>query len=302
MIYEVVIGGGGPAGLTAGLYAARAGLSAMLAEQAFAGGQASTTDVLENYPGFPEGVGGPELMMSFEAQAQRFGLEEKYVQIDELELDGDVKRAHAGGEVIEARTVILCMGAQRRKLGAPGEDMNVGRGVSYCATCDGAFYRGKRVAVVGGGDTAVEDALYLAPASKVTLIHRRGELRARGAMVRRLRENENVDFRLEAQVTNIARDADGLALRLSTGETLRVDGVFIAVGTEPISALVKGQVELNAAGYVVAGEDTKTSVPGVFAAGDLRAKPLRQVVTAAADGAVAAHMAALYLDELESEG
>ena len=170
------------------------------------------------------------------------------------------------------------------------------------ATCDGAFYRGKRVAVVGGGDTAVEDALYLARASKVTLIHRRGELRARGAMVRRLRENENVDFRLEAQVTNIARDAEGLALRLSTGETLRVDGVFIAVGTEPISALVKGQVELNAAGYVVAGEETKTSVPGVFAAGDLRAKPLRQVVTAAADGAVAAHMAALYLDELESEG
>ena len=302
MIYDVLIVGGGPAGLTAGLYAARAGLSAVLAEQAFAGGQASTTDVLENYPGFPEGVGGPELMMSFEAQAQRFGLEEKYVQIDELELDGDVKRAHAGGEVIEARTVILCMGAQRRKLGAPGEDMNVGRGVSYGATCDGAFYRGKRVAVVGGGDTAVEDALYLARASKVTLIHRRGELRARGAMVRRLRENENVDFRLEAQVTNIARDAEGLALRLSTGETLRVDGVFIAVGTEPISALVKGQVELNAAGYVVAGEETKTSVPGVFAAGDLRAKPLRQVVTAAADGAVAAHMAALYLDELESEG
>ena len=299
MIYDVLIVGGGPAGLTAGLYAARAGLSVVLAEQAFAGGQASTTDILENYPGFPEGVGGPELMMNFEAQAQRFGLEEKYVTIDSLELAGDVKRAHAGGEVIEARAVILAMGAQRRKLGAPGEDMNVGRGVSYCATCDGAFYRGKRVAVVGGGDTAVEDALYLARASKVTLIHRRNELRARGAMVKRLRDNENVDFLLETQVTNIARGESGLTLSLSTGGTLDVDGVFIAVGTEPISALVRDQVALDPAGYVIAGEDTKTSVPGVFAAGDLRGKPLRQVVTAAADGAVAAHMAALYLDELQ---
>ena len=299
MIYDVLIVGGGPAGLTAGLYAARAGLSVVLAEQAFAGGQASTTDILENYPGFPEGVGGPELMMNFEAQAQRFGLEEKYVTIDSLELAGDVKRAHAGSEVIEARAVILAMGAQRRKLGAPGEDMNVGRGVSYCATCDGAFYRGKRVAVVGGGDTAVEDALYLARASKVTLIHRRNELRARGAMVKRLRDNENVDFLLETQVTNIARGESGLTLSLSTGGTLDVDGVFIAVGTEPISALVRDQVALDPAGYVIAGEDTKTSVPGVFAAGDLRGKPLRQVVTAAADGAVAAHMAALYLDELQ---
>ena len=299
MIYDVLIVGGGPAGLTAGLYAARAGLSVVLAEQAFAGGQASTTDILENYPGFPEGVGGPELMMNFEAQAQRFGLEEKYVTIDSLELAGDVKRAHAGGEVIEARAVILAMGAQRRKLGAPGEDMNVGRGVSYCATCDGAFYRGKHVAVVGGGDTAVEDALYLARASKVTLIHRRNELRARGAMVKRLRDNENVDFLLETQVTNIVRGESGLTLSLSTGGTLDVDGVFIAVGTEPISALVRDQVALDPAGYVIAGEDTKTSVPGVFAAGDLRGKPLRQVVTAAADGAVAAHMAALYLDELQ---
>ena len=300
MVYDVMIVGGGPAGLTAGLYAARAGLSVVLMEKGFAGGQASTTDVLENYPGFPEGVGGPELMMSFEAQAQRFGLEEKYLEIDSLSLDGEIKRATAGAETIEARTAILCMGAQRRKLGAPGEDMNVGRGVSYCATCDGAFYRGKHVAVVGGGDTAIEDALYLARASKVTLIHRRGELRARGAAVRRLQANENVDFRLETQVTNIARDANGLVLSLNDGGELRVDGVFIAVGTEPISGLVKGKVELNAAGYVVAGEDTKTSVPGVFCAGDLRAKPLRQVVTAAADGAVAAHMAALYLDELEA--
>ena len=297
MIYDVLIVGGGPAGLTAGLYAARAGLKALLVEQAFAGGQASTTDVLENYPGFPEGVGGPELMMSFEAQAQRFGLEEKYAQVDALSLEGDVKTARVGEETIEAYSVILCMGAQRRKLGAPGEDLNAGRGVSYCATCDGAFYRGKHVAVVGGGNTAVEDALYLARASQVTLIHRRNELRARGTMVQRLRENPNVDFRLENQVTNIARGADGLTLSLTDGGTLDVSAVFIAVGTEPISALVRGQVELDAAGYVVAGEDTKTSVPGVFCAGDLRGKPLRQVVTAAADGAVAAHMAAVYLDE-----
>ena len=298
-MYDVMIIGGGPAGLTAALYAARAGLKTLLAEQAFAGGQASTTDQLENYPGFPEGIGGPELMMRFEEQAQRFGAEEQYVQIDRLELDGPVKRAFAGDQVFEAKTVILCMGAQRRHLGVPGEEENIGRGVSYCATCDGAFYRGKRVAVLGGGDTAVEDALYLSRASHVTLIHRRNELRARGAAVRRLRESENVDFLLETQVKAIRRGEGGLALELDRGGELPVDGVFIAVGTEPISDLVRGQVELNAAGYVLAGEDTKTSLSGVFCAGDLRAKALRQVVTAAADGAVAAHMAAVYLDEME---
>ena len=296
-MYDILIIGGGPAGLTAGLYAARAGLSVALVEQAFAGGQASTTDMLENYPGFPEGIGGPELMMRFEEQAQKYGMESKYGAVTEVELDGEVKRAVIDGETVEAKAVILCMGAKRRELGVPGEAMNIGRGVSYCATCDGAFYRGKHVAVIGGGDTAVEDALYLARGSKVTLIHRRHELRARGAAVRRLQANENVEFLLETQVTAIERGESGLVLKLNTGNDLAVDGVFVAVGTQPISDLVRGKVELNEAGYVLAGEDTKTSVPGVFVAGDLRAKALKQVITAAADGAVAAHMATIYLDE-----
>ena len=296
-MYDILIIGGGPAGLTAGLYAARAGLSVALVEQAFAGGQASTTDMLENYPGFPGGIGGPELMMRFEEQAQSFGMESKYGTVTEVELDGEVKRAVIDGETVEAKAVILCMGAKRRELGVPGEAMNVGRGVSYCATCDGAFYRSKHVAVIGGGDTAVEDALYLARGSKVTLIHRRNELRARGAAVRRLQENENVEFLLETQVTAIERGESGLILKLNTGADLAVDGVFVAVGTQPISDLVRGKVELNEAGYVVAGEDTKTSVPGVFVAGDLRAKALKQVITAAADGAVAAHMAMIYVEE-----
>lgn len=296
-MYDILIIGGGPAGLTAGLYAARAGLSVALVEQAFAGGQASTTDMLENYPGFPGGIGGPELMMRFEEQAQSFGMESKYGTVTEVELDGEVKRAVIDGETVEAKAVILCMGAKRRELGVPGEAMNIGRGVSYCATCDGAFYRGKHVAVIGGGDTAVEDALYLARGSRVTLIHRRNELRARGAAVRRLQANENVEFLLETQVTAIERGENGLILKLNTGADLAVDGVFVAVGTQPISDLVRGKVELNEAGYVLAGEDTKTSVPGVFVAGDLRAKALKQVITAAADGAVAAHMAMIYLDE-----
>jgi len=296
-MYDILIIGGGPAGLTAGLYAARAGLSVALVEQAFAGGQASTTDMLENYPGFPEGIGGPELMMRFEEQAQKYGMESKYGTVTEIELDGEVKRAVIDGETVEAKAVILCMGAKRRELGVPGEAMNIGRGVSYCATCDGAFYRGKHVAVIGGGDTAVEDALYLARGSKVTLIHRRNELRARGAAVKRLQANENVEFLLETQVTAIERGESGLVLKLNTGNDLAVDGVFVAVGTQPISDLVRGKVELNEAGYVLAGEDTKTSVPGVFVAGDLRAKALKQVITAAADGAVAAHMATIYLDE-----
>lgn len=299
-VYDIAIVGGGPAGLTAGLYAARAGFRCVLIERGFAGGQASTTDRLENYPGFPSGIGGPELMMAFEEQAAHFGMEEKYAEAVKMSLDGEVKTISLEGEAVRARAVILCLGANRRALGVPGEAENAGRGVSYCATCDGAFYRGKHVAVIGGGDTAIEDAAYLARESKVTLIHRRDRLRAQGAAVRRLEENKNVRFLLSATVSEIARAGDGLVLRTHTDgktETLPVDGVFVAVGTQPLTGCVSGQVEMDDQGYIVAGEDTRTSLPGVFAAGDCRKKPLRQVVTAAADGAVAAHMAGLYLEE-----
>lgn len=298
-MYDLIIVGGGPAGMTCGLYAARAGLKALLLEGELIGGQASTTNVLENYPGFPPGVGGPELMMSFEEQATRAGLEVRYEGVQRLDLAGPVKRVHTGG-ALEARALVLAMGAQRRKLGVPGEQELTGRGVSYCATCDGALYRGKRVAVVGGGDTAVEDALYLAPLSPVVLIHRRGELRAQGVGARQVMGDARVEKRMGYTVERIDPAPGGLNLSLQgtagqPPEHLEVAALFVGVGTLPLSQLVAGQLVLDEEGYVVAGEDTRTSVEGVFAAGDLRRKPLKQVVTAVADGAVAAYMAGRYL-------
>lgn len=298
MMYDVMIIGGGPAGLTAGLYAARAGLKAVLLEQMFVGGQASTTDKLENYPGFPEGVGGPELMMQFEQQAVNMGLEIRYEPAESLELTGEIKRAKTMSGEIEAKTAILCMGAGRSLLGVPGEQELTGRGVSYCATCDGALHRGKRVAVVGGGDTAMEDVLYLARiCEKVTLIHRRDQLRAVGRQADAVRNNEKVDILYNSRVEKIEKTESGVTLHLNEGRTLDVSAVFVAIGTKPESSLAFGQVEMNSAGFILAGEDTHTSVPGVFAAGDLRKKPLRQVVTAASDGAVAAYEAQNYLME-----
>jgi len=296
MLYDVMMIGGGPAGLTAGLYAARAGLSAVLLEQMFVGGQASTTDKLENYPGFPDGIGGPELMMQFEQQATNAGLEIRYEPAEKLELEGEIKKAHTAGGIIEAKTAILCMGAARRLLGVPGEEKLTGRGVSYCATCDGALYRGKSVAVVGGGDTAMEDALYLARIfQKVTLIHRRDQLRAIGHRAKAVLANEKIEVLYNSRVEKIEQAEGGVRLTLNEGRALEVSGLFVAIGTKPESELVKDQVELTEDGYVKAGEDTRTSVPGVFVAGDLRKKPLRQVVTAASDGAVAAYQAAEYI-------
>lgn len=296
-MYDVAIVGGGPAGLTAGMYAARAGWKCVLFERSFAGGQAATTDRLENYPGFPEGVGGPELMAAFAEQAARFGLETRYAGVDKIDLAN--RRLFFGGEQIQARALILALGASARRLGVPGEAENIGRGVSYCATCDGAFYRGKRVAVVGGGDTAVEDALYLSRFAFVTLIHRRDRLRAMGAQVEKLQKNERVQMLLSTTLERIDRAQDGLLLRLSKQRELAVDGVFIAVGVTPQTQLVQGQIALDEAGYILAGEDAATSVPGVFAAGDCRKKPLRQVSTAVGDGATAAYMAGVYLEQAE---
>ena len=298
MIYDVMIIGGGPAGLTAGLYAARAGLKAVLLEKMFVGGQASTTDQLENYPGFPDGIGGPELMMQFEQQAVNMGLEVRYEPAESLELAGEIKRARTMSGEIEARTVILCMGAGRSLLGVPGEQELTGRGISYCATCDGALHRGRHVAVVGGGDTAMEDALYLARiCEKVTLIHRRDQLRAVGRQADAVRADGKIEILYNSRVEQVEKAEQGVTLHLNDGRTLDVSAVFVAIGTRPESALIHGQVELTPDGFIRAGEDTKTSVPGVFVAGDLRKKPLRQVVTAASDGAVAAYEALNYLQE-----
>lgn len=291
-MYDLLIVGGGAAGMTAGLYAARAGLKTVVIEKSFVGGQASTTNLIENYPGFPEGIGGPELMMKFQEQAEKAGCEFDWDDISDVDFSGEVKRVGS----FEGRAVIIATGAERRKLGVPGEDMNVGRGVSYCATCDGAFYKDKVVAVIGGGNTAIEDVLYLSRfAKKVYLIHRRNELRARGKTVEKARAA--AEFLLDKRAERFERAGDGLEIVFDDGGKLAVDGIFIAVGTDPITAPFKGKVEMDGAGNIIAGGDLSTSVPGVFVAGDCRVTPLRQVITAAADGAVAANSAINWLDE-----
>ena len=299
---DILIIGGGPAGLTAGVYASRAGLNSIVLESGFVGGQASTTDKIENYPGFPGGVGGMNLMMAFEQQYSGLpGGEVRYDGVQKIDLAAKTAVTMAGEE-IRAKAIILCMGAEPRKLGVPGETELTGQGVSYCATCDGAFFRGKEVAIVGGGDTAVEDAVYMKGMAKVTMIHRRDELRAASRAGMQLMADPAVEKLLSCTVEKIEK-ADGrlkLTVRDIKADALKevaVDGLFVAVGTQPRSDLVKGQLELDGAGYVAAGEDTVTSVPGVFVAGDLRRKPLKQVITAAADGAVAASRAIQFVLE-----
>ena len=299
---DILIIGGGPAGLTAGVYASRAGLNSIVLESGFVGGQASTTDKIENYPGFPGGVGGMDLMMAFEQQYSGLpGGEVRYDGVQKIDLAAKTAVTMAGEE-IRAKAIILCMGAEPRKLGVPGETELTGQGVSYCATCDGAFFRGKEVAIVGGGDTAVEDAVYMKGMAKVTMIHRRDELRAASRAGMQLMADPAVEKLLSCTVEKIEK-ADGrlkLTVRDIKADALKevaVDGLFVAVGTQPRSDLVKGQLELDGAGYVAAGEDTETSVPGVFVAGDLRRKPLKQVITAAADGAVAASRAIQFVLE-----
>ena len=296
--YEVIILGGGPAGLTAGLYAARSGLKTLLLEGNLPGGQASTTNELENYPGSGR-IGGPELMMKFEEQAKEAGLDIQYQGVIQARLKEHALETRS--QRYQAQALILATGAARRKLGAAGEDMLAGRGVSYCATCDGALYRGKPVAVVGGGNTAAEDALYLAGIGcPVTLIHRRDALRADQALSRRVLNHPLVTMAWNSVVERIQQTGDGLQLHLRQVKTdqssvIQAAGCFVAVGTQPQTGLFAGQVDMDPEGYIAAGEDTHTSLPGVFAAGDLRRKPLRQVITAAADGAVAASQALQYI-------
>lgn len=293
---DIAIIGAGPAGLTAGLYAARAGLNAVVLEQLFAGGQAATTSTIENYPGV-ESVEGPELAMRMEAQARSFGLSIRYDTVESLSLSESVKTIHTSGGIIQARAVILCMGATPRLLGVPGEDRLRGRGVSYCATCDGALYRGKRVAVVGGGDTAAEDALFLSSlAGEVHWIHRRDALRAAKVVGERALNADTVLPHWNTVVTQVQGDSAVQSITLqntATNETadLAVDAIFVAVGVEPKVDLVREQIALSPQGYILAGEDGRTSLPFVYAAGDIRQKPLRQIVTATADGANALYSA-----------
>ncbi|MBI4758843.1 MAG: thioredoxin-disulfide reductase [Chloroflexi bacterium] len=301
MVYATLIIGGGPGGLTAGLYAARAGLSVALLEKGLPGGQISTTFRVENYPGFPEGIGGPELGSVIEQQAAHFGVQIVLTEVTGVELGGQIKLVGATNGDYRGRTVIVATGANPAALNVPGEEQLRGRGVSYCATCDGAFFRGKDVAVVGGGDAAVEEALFLTRlARKVTIVHRRDALRATKVAQDRAFADPKIEFRWDTVVDEILGQDEvrGLALHnVKTGarSELAVEGVFIYVGMRPNTQFLGGQLALDAQGYIITNEEMETNVPGVFAVGDVRRKRLRQVVTAVADGAIAATAADAYL-------
>ena len=297
---DVLVLGGGPGGYTAALYAARAGLSVLVLERLSAGGQMATTGTVENYPGFEDGVDGFELGEKMQRQAQRFGARTVLAEVREVALTESPKRVETDRGTFLGRTVVVATGAEARELGVPGEAALEGRGVSYCATCDGMLYRGREVAIVGGGNTAVGDALTLARlAGRVTLIHRRDALRASAVYLDKLRENGvNIVWNTEVKALQGDDRLTGLVLRNKvTGEesTLPVDGLFVAVGRRPETALFRGQLETDEAGYLIADETTRTSLPGVYAVGDVRRKPVRQILTAAADGAVAAHYIEEYL-------
>ena len=290
-MYDIAIIGGGPAGLAAGLYGARGGMDTVLLENMLVGGQITKTTQVDNYPGFPDGIDGFTIGTNMQKQAERFGLEIKRTGVDSVELEGEIKRLHCGREVIEAKAVIIATGAHPKKLGLDREEKLTGAGVSYCATCDGAFFRKKITAVVGGGDVALEDAIFLARlCERVYVIHRRDEFRGAKSLQKRLMELPNVEILWDTVPEEICGAEKVETLKLfnkKTGEKsdLAVDGVFVAVGITPNSEEFKGSVDMDPAGYIAAGEDGKTNVPGIFAAGDVRTKALRQVVTAVADGA-----------------
>lgn len=301
--YDLIIVGGGPGGYTAALYGARAGLRTLILEKMSAGGQMGLTSQIENYPGFPEGVDGIELADRMQLQAERNGAETMYAEVTSLQLQGDVKLVKTTEADVEAKTVVIATGANPRTLGLEREQALTGRGIHYCAHCDGMFYRGKTVAVVGGGNSAVADALHLSRlAKKVYLIHRRDRLRAERIQEQALREAENIEILWNTTVEKLLENGrlNGVVLRDARNgakRELALDGLFVSVGRVPVTELVKGQLELDGAGYIVADETTQTSIPGVFAVGDVRTKALRQVVTAVSDGAVAVHFADAYLHE-----
>lgn len=304
--YEVVIIGGGPAGFSAGMYAARAKLTTALLERGMPGGQAATTDNIENYPGFPEGIPGLELTMKMLEQAQRFGMEVKNTEVlsvSELPQGGFTVKTYDGE--ITAKTLIIATGARSKPLGIPEEEEYRGRGVSYCATCDGAFFQGKTVAVVGGGDSAVQEGIYLTKfAEKVYIVHRRDELRATKVLQEKAKSHPKIEFLLDSVITGILGKDNVEAIKIKNikndqEKAVAVDGIFVYVGKEPSTELFSGFVDIDERGYILTDSKMQTSRKGVFAAGDVRQTPLRQVVTAVADGAIAAVTAEQYLEYME---
>ena len=302
-IYDMMIVGGGPGGYTAALYAARAGLDVLIIERLSAGGQMNLTGQIDNYPGFPEGIDGFQLSMNMQQQAERFGAKTKYAEVLQVELEGEIKRIQTNEGVYHAKTVVISTGANPRQLGVSRENEMIGRGVGYCAHCDGMFYPGKTVAVVGGGNSAAAEALYLSRIAKeVILIHRRDSLRATQIYHKPLMDAPNIRFVWNSEVVELLGEDILEQIRvknLKSGEEqlLDVQGLFVSIGRKPATALVKDQLTLDGSGYIMAGENTKTSIPGVYAVGDVRSKELRQIVTAVADGAMAAHMAESFLSE-----
>lgn len=300
-IYDMIVIGGGPGGYTAALYGARAGLNVLVLEKLSAGGQMALTSQIDNYPGFEEGIDGFLLGEKMQAGAERFGAETKLAEVFSVDLSGPVKTIHTSEGDFQSKAVVLATGANPRSLGVANEKELIGRGVNYCAACDGMFYRGKTVVVVGGGNTAAADAMLLSRvAKKVILVHRRDTLRATKIYHEPLMKAENVEFRWNSTVSELLYDKKitGIIIKdVNTGEESQIDcdGIFISVGRVPATELVKNQLDLDASGYVIADESTKTNLPGVFVVGDVRTKVLRQVVTAVADGAMAAHHAEEYL-------
>lgn len=296
-VYDMLIIGGGPGGYTAALYAARAGLSVAVLEKLAPGGQMAETPQIDNYPGFPDGIDGFTLGQQMKESAGRFGAETFFTEVTGLILEENVKSAQTTDGVFYGKTVVIATGAGPRQLNVPGEQALLGRGVHYCAACDGMFYRNKTVVVVGGGNTAAADALLLSRiAKKVYVIHRRDTLRASRVYHKPLMEAENVEFLWNSAVEEI-QPGKVTVKDLQTGQVkqLEADGVFVGIGRTPATWLVKGLLELDEQGYILADESTATSLPGVYAVGDVRSKELRQIVTAVADGAMSVHHAEAYL-------
>ena len=300
-IYDMIVVGGGPGGYTAALYAARAGLDTVILEKLSAGGQMALTEQIDNYPGFEDGIDGFSLGEKMKRGTERFGVETKLAEVLSLDLSGTVKKAETSEGPLLARTIVLATGAGPRELGIEGEQELIGKGVNYCAACDGMFYKNKTVVIAGGGNTAAADALILSRiCKKVIVVHRRDTLRATKIYHEPLMKAENVEFRWDSEIIELLHDEKVIGIRLRNVKTveettLACDGVFVSIGRKPSSELVKDQVEVDPAGYIIADESTRTNIPGVFAVGDVRTKALRQVVTAVADGATAVHYAEEYL-------
>lgn len=303
--YDLVVLGAGPAGLTAGMYASRDKLKTLIIEKQFPGGQVAITEFVENYPGIPEGLMGADLTEKFYEHAAKFGVQIRNAECEKIEVDGDYKLIYIKNREIpiRAKAVIAAFGSKPKPLDVPGENKFYGRGISFCATCDGSFYKDREIAVIGGGDSAVEEGLYLTKfASKVTIVHRRDELRASKIVQDRAFANPKVEFAWNKVVKSVngTMKIDSITLEdTKTGETsdLEIAGVFVFIGWAAYTELIKDLVDIDDWGFAVAGEDTKTKTPGLFVAGDVRTKPLRQISTAVCDGSVAAKEAQKYISE-----